>query len=138
MSLSCDLLCGTGGTEAGDHRGFFAGSTVAVEIPPADLADNATVLAFLGYQIPSTNISFGSPAMKSFTLFAASDNSTVHMSGGFFDLASGESMTQIITPAAGGPQQQKVIFPAGTTGEKAHSVSMRVGDYARYEKKGAK
>ena len=83
----------------GDHRGFFAGSTAAVEFPPTDLADNATVLAFLGYQIPSTNISFGTPAMKTFTLFAASDNSTVHMSGGFFDLASGEFMTQIITPA---------------------------------------
>jgi hypothetical protein len=47
-------------------------------------------------------------------------------------------MAEILTPAAGGPQQQKVIFPAGTTGAQAHSVSMRVGDYARYEKKQAK
>ena len=40
---------------------------------------------------------------------------------------------------AGGPQEQKVIFPSGTTGAQVHSVSMRVGDYVRYEKKkGAK
>jgi hypothetical protein len=31
------------------------------------------VLAFLGYQIPSTSISFGSPDVKTFTLFAASE-----------------------------------------------------------------
>jgi hypothetical protein len=47
----------------------------------------------------------------------------------------GPSTDQIITPATGGPKQQKVIFSAGTTGAQVHSVSMRVGDYARYEKK---
>ena len=36
------------------------------------------VLAFLGYEIPSTAISFGTAEMKTFTLFAASDNGTVH------------------------------------------------------------
>jgi hypothetical protein len=72
----------SGGTEAGDHRGLFAGNTTAVAFPD-DVADNTTVLAFLGYKIPSANISFGSAEMKAFTLFAASDNATVHMRGGF-------------------------------------------------------
>ena len=125
----------TGGDEAGDHRSLFAGNTTAVEFPD-DLVDNTTVLAFLGYQIPSTSISFGSPDMKTFTLFAASDNSTIHMQGGFWRLAS-QSMTETIipAPASGGKPQVRVIYPAGTSGAQLHSVSLRVGEYARYEKK---
>ena len=120
----------TGGTEPGDHRGFFAGNTTAVSFP-ADLADNATVLAFLGYEIHSTTITFGSPEMKSFTIFAASDNATVHMQGGFWTLAAGQSMTETIIPVAGAPQQK--VVPAGA---KVHSVTLRVSEYARFEKKG--
>ena len=123
------------GDEPGDHRGLFVGNTTAVTFP-GDLADNITVLAFLGYQIPYTNFSFGSPAMKTFTLFAASDNSTIHMQGGFWRLAS-QSMTETIipAPASGGKPQVRVIYPAGTSGAQLHSVSLRVGEYARYEKK---
>ena len=124
----------SGGTELGVHRGLYAGATTAIEFPD-DLADNTTVLAFLGYQIPSTNISFGSLAMKSFTLFAASDNSTIYMAGGFWELEAGESMTETIIPAGGGAPKKATIFPAGTKGVQAHSVSVRIGDYARYEKK---
>ena len=123
----------TGGDEAGDHRSLFAGNTTAVEFPD-DLVDNTTVLAFLGYQIPSTSISFGSPDMKTFTLFAASDNSIIHMQGRLWKLAS-QSMTETIIPAGGGKPQVKVVFPAGTSGAQSHSVSLKIGDYACYEKK---
>ena len=61
----------SGGSEPGDHRGLYAGNTTAVAFPD-NLADNTTVLAFLGYRIPSTTISFGSIGMTTFTLFAAS------------------------------------------------------------------
>ena len=123
----------SGGTQDGDIRGLFAGNTTAVEFPD-DLADNATVLAFLGYQIPSSTISFGTAAMKTFTLFAASDNGTVHMSGGFWSLAS-QSMTETIIPVAGGAGHSKEIFPAGTSGAQTHAVSLKIGEYAKYEKK---
>jgi hypothetical protein len=152
----------SGGTEAGDHRGLFVGNTTSVVFPD-DVADNTTVLAFLGYQIPYATISFGTPAMKTFTLFAASDNSTVHMSGGFCkftrsrlllvmtlcgsivdtltllvvvagSLAS-QSLTDTILPAGGGAPKVTVLFPAGTSGKQTHSVSLKVGDYAKYEKK---
>ena len=65
----------SGGAEAGDHRGLFVGNTTSVVFPD-DVADNTTVLAFLGYMyhIPFATISFGTPSMKTFTLFAASDN----------------------------------------------------------------
>ena len=53
------------------------------------------------------------------------------MQGGFWTLAAGQSMTETIIPVVGAPHQQSV--PAGA---KAHTVSLRVGEYARYEKKG--
>jgi hypothetical protein len=122
----------SGGTEPGDHRGLFAGSTAAVVLPD-DLADNATLLTFLGFQIPSTNISFGSQVMKSFTLFAASDNATIHMGGHFWDLEAGESVTEIVMLAGGG-HRKAVILPVGSPGAHTHAISLRTGDYARYEK----
>eukprot|EP01052_Picozoa_sp_SAG31_P014515 SAG31_NODE_905_length_11119_cov_2.887931_6_plen_182_part_00 len=121
----------SGGTEAGDHRGLFVGNTTAVKFP-VDLADNATVLVFLGYRIPSTTISFGSPTMKSFTLFAASDNATVHMQGEFWTLEGGQSLVETIISVDGSSRQKGV--PAGA---KEHSLSLRIGEYARYEKKGS-
>jgi hypothetical protein len=72
--------------------------------------------------------------MKTFTLFAASDNSTIHMSGGFWSLTS-QSITETILPAGGGTSKVNVIFPAGTSGQQTHAVSLKVGDYAKYEKK---
>jgi hypothetical protein len=122
----------SGGTEPGDHRGFFAGSTGAVQFSD-DLQDNATVLTFLGYQIPSTNISFGSQDMTSVTFFAASDNATLHMSGGFWNL-TGQAVIERVLPANGSLPSQREVFPAGTSGPQTHSVSLRTGDYARYHK----
>ena len=34
-----------------------------------------------------------------------------------------------------GSGQSKAIFPAGTSGPQTHSVSLRIGEYAKYEKK---
>ena len=122
----------SGGSSSADNRGLFAGSATAVEFP--DIQDNATVLAFLGYQVQSTNISFGSPSMTVFTLFAASDNATVHMQGEFWTL-KGQSMSETIISADGGPNIENQLFPSGSTGAKFHTVFLRVGEYARYEKK---
>jgi hypothetical protein len=57
-------------------------------------------------------------------MFVPSDNGTIHMSGGFWMLAS-QSMTETTIPAAGGVGQSKVIFSAGTSGAQTHAVSLR-------------
>ena len=44
-------------------------------------------------------------------------------------------MTEKIIRAGGGKPQVKVVFPAETSGAQSHSVSLKIGDYACYEKK---
>lgn len=135
----------SGGTQAGDIRGYFAGnSSVAAAFPP-DLADNATVLVFCSFAIPGctnpggcmshTNISFGSPTHKNFTLFAAS-RVTVHMSGGFWQLAASQQVTETRVGVDGTRSAPTVVFPAGSRRSSAHSVRLEVGQYAVYAKSG--
>lgn len=126
----------SGGTEPGDNRGLFAGNTTAVDFPD-DLADNATVLVFLGYQIPSTSISHGQPDHTSFTLFAASDAQTVHMSGGFWELNS-QQVTETIIGADGATKATNKLFPSPQSGQKAHTAVLKIGEYAKYEKTSAR
>ena len=129
------LIGMSGGTEPGDHRGLFAGSSLPVAFPPT-LADNATVLVFCGYQVPSTNISFGAANHSTFTLFGASA-ATVHMSGGFWELSS-QQVTETIIGADGATKAAKKLFPSLQSGQKAHTVALETGEYARYEKTSAR
>lgn len=132
----------SGGTQAGDIRGYFAGNSSIAATFPSDLADNATVLVFCSFPIPgcadpggcisSTNISFGKPSHKTFTLFAAS-RVTVHMNGGFWKLAS-QQVIETIVSVNGTRSVPREIFPVGTKGQVTHSVRLETGENAIYAK----
>jgi hypothetical protein len=132
----------SGGTQTGDIRGYFAGNSSIAATFPSDLADNATVLVFCSFPIPgcadpggcmsSTNISFGDPSHKTFTLFAAS-RATVHMTGGFWKLVS-QQVAETIVGVNGTRSVPKVIFSASTKGQVEHSIKLEIGEYAIYAK----
>ena len=79
-----------------------------------------------------TNISFGEPSHKTFTLFAAS-RVTVHMNGGFWKLAS-QQVIETIVSVNGTRSVPREIFPVGTKGQVTHSVRLETGENAIYAK----
>jgi hypothetical protein len=119
------------GTEPGDHRGLYAGNTTAVEFPP-DVADNATILVTTGLGVPHTNISYGTPAHRRITFFAAG-NVTLHMGGGFWSLQHENVLEQIVR-ADDSVIRSAHVFPAAATGQLRHSVVLQIGEYAIYTK----
>lgn len=95
------------------------------------MANNATVLVATALGLPFVNISYGSPAHRRITFFGAS-NVTLHMGGGFWNLAT-QNM-QETTIRANGSTSTVNVFPTAATGQRRHSVVLRVGEYAIYTK----
>ena len=133
----------SGGTQSGDIRGYFAGNSSISATFPSDLADNTTILVFCSFPISGctnpggcmseTNISFGNASHMNFTLFAAS-RVTVHMAGGFWQLAASQQVLETIVDVGGTRSAPKIIFPAGSKRQMTHSVQLEVGQYAVYAK----
>ena len=59
------------------------------------------------------------------------------MSGGFWELSS-QQVTETIIGADGATKAAKKLFPSPQSGQKAHTVALETGEYARYEKTSAR
>ncbi len=55
------------------------------------------------------------------------------MSGGFWELSS-QQVTETIIAADGTAKATKKLFPSPQSGKMAHTVQLRVGEYAKYSK----
>jgi len=131
LQASTFLVNLQGGTAAGKHVGLYVGrdnASVHQQLPI--LVDNTTLVVFCSWHVGAIQLAVGTENDREIALFGASA-ALVHMSGGFWRLEDASVFETIVS--VDGTTTTNLIF-ARCSGQKSHSVRLKVGETARYSK----